>query len=71
MKTKGVETSKAIKAWKIETFQMISGFSSTLFSTAVFIHRKEKGGVLQKGVFLIYGVVTKINCGCEQQQLLT
>ena len=54
---KGVETSKAIKAWKIETFQMISGFSSTLFSTAVFIHRKEKGGVLTKKGFFLFMVL--------------
>ena len=69
MKQRAEIEKEAIKAWKIETFQMISSFSSTLLLRYIKLQlqRKEKGGVATaKRVFLIYGVVTKINCGCEQ-----
>ena len=68
MKQRAEIEKEAIKAWKIETFQMISGFSSTLqrYKTSTGRKREESVSLQPKRVFLIYGVVTKINCGCEQ-----
>ena len=53
MKQRAEIEKEAIKAWKIETFQMISGFSSTLQRYKTSTGRKREESVsFQKGFFL-------------------